>query len=121
LLCVAVSSFALTIPFVWEFRNAPYFDDPVIAPNVLASLVFAAYLVWKILRGRRLSGFAVFLFCALAARWYFDTFYTFMSRSAFFISCGVILLATAFACLKWRKYKSRPISENAKGGADDAE
>ncbi|MDR0653589.1 MAG: DUF2157 domain-containing protein [Synergistaceae bacterium] len=130
LLCVAVSGFALTIPFVWEFRGSPYFADPVIAPNVASSLVFAAYLVWRILRGRWWSGFTVFLFCALAAHWYFDTFYTFMSRSAFFISVGIILLATAFACFKWRKYKARPSVgasvENlpvtgAKGGADDAE
>jgi uncharacterized membrane protein len=121
LLCVAFSGFALTIPIVWESRSYMYFGDFAIAPHVAASLAFAAFLVWKILRGGRWSGFTVFLFCALAARWYFDTFYTFMSRSAFFISGGIILLAAAFACFKWRKYKIRPVPEDAKGSADDAE
>ncbi|MDR3163981.1 MAG: DUF2157 domain-containing protein [Synergistaceae bacterium] len=120
LLCVAVSGFALTVPMVWEFSGSPYFTDSVIAPNVAASLAFAAYLVWRIFRGRRWSGFTVFLFCALAARWYFDTFYTFMTRSAFFLSCGAIILAMAFVCFKWRKYENRVI-DDTKGGADDAE
>jgi uncharacterized membrane protein len=121
LLCVAVSGFALTFSKIWEFRSHSYFDDSIIAPNVAASLVFAAFLVARMFRARRWGGFTVFLFCVVAARWYVDTFYTFMSRSAFFISCGIILLATAFACFKWRKYKSRPVPDEAKGGADDAE
>ena len=37
----------------------------------------------------------VFLF-ALLMQWYFDMFYSFMSKSLFFTSAGVILLGTTY-------------------------
>ena len=112
LLCVGVSGIALSFPQVWD--SYPYGER--LFETLLSSVLFGAALMYRIVRRRR-SGFAVFLFCLLLARWYFDMFYSFMSKSFFFTLGGVLLLLLAFFYRRWNKSGAREASGT---GDDDA-
>ena len=85
---------------------------------LLCSAMLAAFLIYRIIHGRRGNGFAVFLFCVLLARWYFDMFYSFMDKSLFFVTGGVVLLAIAWGYRKWnRERRGKPGTEE--GGDND--
>jgi uncharacterized membrane protein len=127
LLCVGAAGFALTFRFVWWGRYAyhGYGDDfyfgEVLFRQVLSSAVLGAYLLWRVARQRRYAAFSAFLFCAVLARWYFDMFYNFMSKSLFFTLGGILLLLIAFACHRWNKRgKSEKAPAGSEGGGGDA-
>jgi uncharacterized membrane protein len=127
LLLVGISAMSLTFPAVWDtysYRYSYSGDLNVSSPAVFSSLLLGAYLVFRIIRRQRGGGFATFLFCALLARWYFDVFYSFMSKSLFFVSGGVIMLGVAYAYRKWHKASDKPelpdaASEEISGGGED--
>lgn len=114
--CVAISGLMLTFSFVW---NLHLFDRREASREtpLLCSALLAAFLIHRIIRGRRGNGFAVFLFCTLLARWYFDMFYSFMDKSLFFVTGGVALLGIAWGYRKW----DRERMEAPAGGGDDGE
>jgi uncharacterized membrane protein len=109
LLCVGLAGFALTLRVVWAGWNHDYSDDSqrFLFRQVLASAALGAYLLWRIAQQRRNIAFSVFLFCVILARWYFDMFYNFISKSLFFTLGGVLLLLTAFACHRWNRKRKR--------------
>ncbi|GHV51032.1 hypothetical protein FACS1894216_04280 [Synergistales bacterium] len=113
LFCVSIAGLALTFPFVWEvdFHRDEFMSSP---ETLIAALLLGAYLLYRILRRRRGSGFATFMFCVLLARWYFDKFYEFMSKSLFFTLGGLALLAAAFGYRRW--LKSGGVSPKGGGG-----
>ncbi|GHV45775.1 hypothetical protein FACS1894204_05840 [Synergistales bacterium] len=97
--CVSLAGLALTFPFVWSFNFYSY-GDSIYSPHdaaIAASVALGLYLLWRVLYRKREVGRAVFLFCLLLARWYFDMFYDFMSKSAFFTIGGLLLLFAAAA------------------------
>ena len=104
-------SFAWSERFLWYRSGA---DSEFLAETLLSSIALAAYLVYRIIRRSRGSGFTTFLFCALLARWFFGMCFTFMSRSMFFISGGVILLLITFASRKWNR-----LAVKKTGGEED--
>ena len=118
--CIAFSGLVLTFPFVWN-RSFYRYDDMLSEP-LLASALLAAFLIYRIIRGRRGNGFAVLLFCGLLMRWYFDMFYSFMDKSLFFVSGGVILLLIAWGYRKWsrERLKEAPPANGEGGSGDDA-
>jgi uncharacterized membrane protein len=122
LLCVGAAGFALTFRFIWWGRHGYYdydrnLDQEIIFRQVLSSVVLCAYLLWRVARQRRYAAHAAFLFCAVLARWYFDMFYTFMSKSLFFTLGGLLLLLIAYACHRWnRRGKSRKTADAADFG-----
>jgi uncharacterized membrane protein len=119
LLIVGAAGMSLTFEFVWDdFGHYGHLNDYSV--TILASVMLGAYLVSRIIRRQRGSGFSTFLFCALLARWYFDVFYSFMRTSIFFISGGVFLLFIAFAYRKWNKLAGeKPGAENGGGGDEN--
>jgi uncharacterized membrane protein len=109
----------LSFPFAWGerwYRYGSMGREDLLAQTLLSSVALGGYLIYRIIRRSRGSGFTTFLFCALLARWYFGMFFTFMSRSMFFISGGVILLLITFASRKWSKLAAR----NSGGDENDA-
>ncbi|GHS95841.1 hypothetical protein AGMMS50276_12950 [Synergistales bacterium] len=100
--CVSFAGLALTLPFAWSFHDTGN-SDRVIAASVLLGL----YLLWRVLFRKRETGRAVFLFCLLLARWYFDMFYDFMSKSMFFTLGGLLLLSAAAAYRLITRYAAR--------------
>ena len=120
LLLVGAAGITLSFSFAWSERFLWYrsgADSEFLAETLLSSIALAAYLVYRIIRRSRGSGFTTFLFCALLARWYFGMFFTFMSRSMFFISGGVILLLITFASRKWSKLAAQKPGGNENGPA----
>jgi uncharacterized membrane protein len=114
LLLVSAAGIALSFPFTWSYRTSSS-EHEFLAETLLSSVALAAYLVYRIIRRFRGSGFTTFLFCALLARWYFGMFFTFMSRSMFFISGGVILLLITFASRKWSKLAAKKTGGDENG------
>jgi uncharacterized membrane protein len=120
LLFVGVSGIALSFPWVW--RDGYYYDrGSHLAAPVLSSVALGAWLVYRILLRRRGGGFTVFLFCALLARWYFDMFESFNSKSLFFVTGGILLLLVAFAYRRWNKIcdAREAAAADGKGGNGD--
>jgi uncharacterized membrane protein len=117
LLCIGACGIALSFSWIWEIRGSFYEERPVFEA-FMSSVLFAAYLVYRIARRQRNGAFAVFLFCALLARWYFDMFYSFMSKSFFFTLGGVLLLLLAFFFRRWSKKTERE-GRGAIAGGDD--
>ena len=116
--CIAFSGLVLTFPFVWNRRFYRY--DDMLSEPLFASVLLAVFLIYRIVRGQRGNGFAVFLFCGLLMRWYFDMFYSFMDKSLFFVSGGVILLLIAWGYRKWNRERLREApSANGEGGPCD--
>jgi uncharacterized membrane protein len=108
LLLVGASGIALSFQFAWSDRFwSHHAEGELLAQTLLSSIALGAYLVYRIIRRSWGSGFTTFLFCALLARWYFGMFFTFMSRSMFFISGGVILLLITFVSRKWSKLAAK--------------
>ncbi|MDR3353564.1 MAG: DUF2157 domain-containing protein [Synergistaceae bacterium] len=99
LLCVGIAGFALSFPAIWDMYHN--YSRSFLIEAISSSVVVCAYLVFRIVCRDRNGGLAVFLFCVFLSRWYFDMFYSFMSKSAFFISGGIIMLAIAYAYKKW--------------------
>ena len=120
LACVALSGLMLTFSFTWG-RSWFWGSQHMVQSELLTcSALLAVFLIWRIIRGKRGNGFAVFLFCCLLARWYFDMFYSFMDKSLFFVTGGVILLAIAWAYRRWsRERKEKPAQAPEIGGGDD--
>jgi uncharacterized membrane protein len=115
LLFVGAAGMSLTFSFVWD----NYSSKHLTVAAIVSSLALGAYLIYRIIKRRRGGGFAAFLFCALLVRWYIDLFFSFMSRSLFFIGGGVLLLLVAFAHRKWNKLSAREQTVNVRGGGDD--
>ena len=116
--CIAFSGLVLTFPFVWNRRFYRY--DDMLSEPLFASALLAAFLIYRIVRGRRGNGFAVFLFCGLLMRWYFDMFYSFMDKSIFFVTGGVILLLIAWGYRKWNRERLKEVPPaNGEGGSGD--
>ena len=116
--CIAISGLILSFPFVWDYRSYRY--DTGLAGPLVCSALLAAFLIHRIIRGKRGNGFAVFLFCCLLMRWYFDMFYSFMDKSVFFITGGVILLLIAWGYRKWNRQRVQALpSTEGKGGETD--
>lgn len=119
--CVALSGLMLTFAFVWGYDwFGRRWDTP--RPELLiCSGLLAAFLIHRIIRGKRGNGFAVFLFCCLLSRWYFDMFYSFMDKSMFFVTGGVILLVIAWAYRKWSRVRAAetPRASGMGGGSDE--
>jgi uncharacterized membrane protein len=130
LLCVGLAGFALTFRFIWQSRGyysgyGAGYNAELLFRQILSSAALGAYLLWRVARQRRYAVFSAFLFCAILARWYFDMFYNFMSKSLFFTLGGVLLLLIAFACHRWNRKKAaagppEPESESPEGGGGDA-
>jgi uncharacterized membrane protein len=128
LLCVGAAGFALTFRFAWWWRLGyygygaaadPYLREVILFRQILSSAALGVYLLWRVARRRRYAAFSVFLFCAVLARWYFDMFYNFMSKSLFFTLGGLLLILIAFACHLWNKRgKSRKAAAGSEGGHD---
>jgi hypothetical protein len=119
LLLIGASGITLSFPFAWSdsfWRYAISTESGFMPETFLSSVALGGYLVYRIIRRFRGSGFTTFLFCALLARWYFGMFFSFMSRSLFFISGGVILLLVAFASRRW----NRLAAKDSGGGENDA-
>ena len=123
LVCVGAAGIALTMPFVWTgdyyYRYNRYYDDIFSATHLyclVTTVLLGAYLVWLIVkRGGLLS---TFIFCALILRWYFDFFYSYMSKSIFLITSGLILIGITWGVNRWRRKRQRP--DVAEGGSDNA-
>ncbi len=97
--CVGISGLMLTFSFVWGHGwFSSRWNDARGSELLLCSAMLAAFLIYRIIHGRRGNGFAVFLFCALLARWY-----SFMDKSLFFVTGGVALLAIAWGYRKWNR------------------
>jgi hypothetical protein len=103
LLFTGVSGIALSFPFTWGRFSYYGGGGEHTAEAIASSIALGCYLIYRIVRRERGGGFSVFLFCALLARWYFDIFYSFMSKSLFFISGGVLMLLIAYAFRRWNK------------------
>jgi uncharacterized membrane protein len=96
LLLVWAAGMALSFPWVWHrYRYFHYLDDGSLVGPLTTSVLLGAYLVLRVIRHQR-GGTAIFLFYLLLGRWYADMFYSFMSKSLFFIVGGVLLLMVAF-------------------------
>jgi uncharacterized membrane protein len=101
LLCVAIAGFSLSFPFIWDVHRI--YDRTFLVEAIASSVVICLYLVYRIIRRDRNGGLAVFCFCAFLFRWYFDMFYSFMSKSIFFVSGGIAMLAIAYAYRRWNR------------------
>jgi uncharacterized membrane protein len=112
LLCVGLAGFALTFQVIWSgwrYHGIPDLAEEqlqLLFRQVASSAALCAYLLWRIARQRRNAALAAFLFCAVLARWYFDMFYGFMSKSLFFTLGGALLLLIALACHRWNGKKA---------------
>jgi hypothetical protein len=115
LLCVTLSGMSLTFGSIWEIGRYRY--DQGIGRPLISSLILAVYLFYRIIYRSRFGGLSVFLLCVLLARWYFDMFYSFMSKSLFFILGGVLMLAIAFAYRRWNKW-NKSASKSAGSSVD---
>jgi hypothetical protein len=115
LLCVGIGGISLSFPSVWDKRYY-YSDANYLSAPIASSFILGAYLAYRIVRRDRGGGFAVFLFCSILARWYFDMFYSFMSKSLFFITGGILLLLIAYVYRKWNGMTGKNL---APSGATD--
>jgi uncharacterized membrane protein len=106
-LLIAAAAFSLTCRFAWDGGRFYGSGEDFLVKTIASSIALAAYLVFRIVRRRRFGGVSVFLFCIILARWYFDMFQSFRSKSMFFTIGGIALLAIAFAYRKWVKYAAR--------------
>jgi uncharacterized membrane protein len=108
LLFIGASGLALTFPFIWDssylYSSYHGYDalSSLSAP-IISSVCLSAYLVSRIIRGKRGGGFSVFLFCVVLMRWYFDMLGSLMQKSLLFVSGGVFLIMVAFAYNRWSK------------------
>jgi hypothetical protein len=110
LLCIGAAGVALSFPWIWEgslYKH--YYDEDFISAAFVSSALLGAYLVYRILRRQRNRGSAVVLFCVLLGRWYFDMFYSFMSKSFFFTLGGALLLLLAFFYRRWNRIDTAKI------------
>ncbi|MDR3255898.1 MAG: DUF2157 domain-containing protein [Synergistaceae bacterium] len=114
LLFVGASGIALSFPWIWRTGDAYYRGGSYLAAPILSSVALGVWLVYRIVLRRRGGGFTVFLFCALLARWYFDMYHSFRSKSFFFVTGGILLLLVAFAYRRWNK-----IRDAREAAADD--
>jgi uncharacterized membrane protein len=118
LLLISAAGITLSFPFAWSddlWRSSNFTNSELLPETLISSIALGSYLIYRIIRRYRGSGFTTFLFCALLARWYFGMFFTFMSRSLFFISGGVILLLITFASRRWNR-----LAGKTGDGQDDA-
>lgn len=100
--------FALLLANLFLYGNAGS------AMALLFNLLFFAALVWLVfhalhINDRTLLNFAFFYFAVWLLSRYFDTFWTLLDRSLFFMAGGVVLLAGGFFLEKQRRRLSRQI------------
>lgn len=95
LVLTGVSGLALTFSPLWRWGGGAWIGPTTVGP-VAVTLWIGAYLTYRTARGGRDSMIALVFLFALLMRWYFDMFYSFMSKSLFFTSAGVILLGTTY-------------------------
>ncbi|OGT88302.1 MAG: hypothetical protein A2286_11140 [Gammaproteobacteria bacterium RIFOXYA12_FULL_61_12] len=86
------------------------------------NLLFFAGLIWLIVAGRETNeefliniAFAFFAFALLSR--YFDTFWSLMDRSFFFMGGGLFLLAGGYFLERQRRRLTREMAAQRKGGA----
>jgi uncharacterized membrane protein len=121
--CVGLAGFALTLHIIWDWNDSVSMSE-TLSRQILSSAALGVWLLWRVVRRRRYAAFSAFLFCGLLARWYFDMFYNFMSKSLFFTLGGAMLLLAAFACHRWNKKGNGNKEENKeekRAGAADSE
>ncbi|MDR2137060.1 MAG: DUF2157 domain-containing protein [Synergistaceae bacterium] len=95
------SGMALSFPAVWyRYYSYSSYGNSLTGP-LTASVLLGIYLVYRVTRHRKGSGTAIFLFYLLLGRWYADMFYSFMSKSLFFIAGGVLLLLMVAFAYRW--------------------
>ena len=86
---------------------------------ILFNLLFFAALVWLVYAGihlndRYLVNLAFVFFALLVLARYFDTFWTLMNRSFFFMAGGLLLMIGGYALERGRRKLTREIPS---GGA----
>jgi hypothetical protein len=122
LLLTGACGIALSFPDAWEFSLfGGSYSSGVYLNAVVSSLALGAYLIFRIFRRMRGGGFSAFLFCALLARWYFNAFYSFRSKSLFFILGGALLIMAAFAYWKWNKTAQAKMGQSGAGAPGESE
>ncbi|MDR0563501.1 MAG: DUF2157 domain-containing protein [Azoarcus sp.] len=106
LVVISICGVLLSFEFIW---SASLFSSShqYIVETVGASAALGVYLSWRVLTQQRGGGWAVFFFCAILARWYFDMFFAFMDKGVFFLIGGVLLIAISAGYAKWHRRVSR--------------
>ncbi len=107
-----ISGILLTFPFAWGHSFWQEAASETMAYCVAVSVFVGAYLLWLIVRRERQGTFAAFLFCALLVRWYFDFVASFMSKSLFFFTGGLLLILPPLIFGRLRRKKG----ESSEGG-----
>ncbi|MCL4419119.1 DUF2157 domain-containing protein, partial [Patescibacteria group bacterium] len=79
---MGVSGLILTLPYLWNFIKVTNIN--------IGFAVFYLLLLLLLIRGGNLVALA--FFCLTIFRFYVDTFYDFMPKSAFFLLGGIMLL-----------------------------
>jgi uncharacterized membrane protein len=103
---ISAAGFALTFPLIWYDSGSAYYYSyrhAFTSNTIISAVALGAYLIYRIIKRQKGSGFSVFWFCVLLSRWYFDMFFDFMDKSLFFITGGVVLVAVAYAYRKWNR------------------
>lgn len=95
-LVFGIAGLALTFKEVWSVLPENY----ALIASVLFAIGYLIYLLYLTNKGNIIS--LVFV-CLLILRFYFDTFYSFMPKSVFFIIGGLILLGFGMHFEKLRK------------------
>ena len=80
------------------------FSSPDTAFAVLSALIFSLLMLWLTWRGHTL---ATTFFCLLVLRYYFDGFYDFMPKAAFFTVGGLLLIALGYFMERVRRRAKR--------------
>jgi uncharacterized membrane protein len=105
LMTIGVSGLFLTDKSLWD--NFKVFGDGITA-SIVFSVAFVLFLFNMLRKGLLLP--LVFI-CGVILKFYFDTFYDFMSKSVFFIIGGVILILFGFYFERLRNKKGADVYE----------
>ena len=117
IMLTGVCGLFLTISQLWRDSILPYclpgfnalavgmgFSSPNTAFAVLSALILSLLMLWLTWRGHTL---ATTFFCLLVLRYYFDGFYDFMPKAAFFTVGGLLLIALGFFLERVRRRAKR--------------
>ncbi len=112
LLWIAGAGIPLSIRFVWAEGYSRWCgDESALAMAILASVLLGGYLLYRANRRQGGDTLAILLFCALLCRWYFDMFYSFFSKSLFFVVGGLLLIVPPIV---YERFKRKRNIETAK-------
>ena len=117
IMLTGVCGLFLTISMVWRDSVLPDclprfnalvvgmgFSSPDTAFAVLSALILSLLMLWLTWRGHTL---ATTFFCLLVLRYYFDGFYDFMPKAAFFTVGGLLLIALGYFMERVRRRAKR--------------